>query len=69
MVTVGLVILQLTNLILLYYLYQELQARETYLTLEIAEIENYLVNHDIEIKEQIKKIPKEITIKNYLKIP
>lgn len=69
MVTVGLVILQLTNLILLYYLYQELQARETYLALEIAEIENYLVNHDIEIKEQIKKIPKEITIKNVLKLP
>ena len=37
--------------------------------MEIAEIERYLVDHDIEIKKQIKAIPKEITIKNYLKIP
>lgn len=66
---VVLVILQLINLGLVYYLYQELKTREEQFIKEIAEIENYLVNHDITIKEQIKKIPKEITIKNYLKIP
>ena len=36
---------------------------------EITGIESYLVNHDAAIREHIKKIPKEIAIKNYLKIP
>ena len=64
-----LVVLALINLGLVYRLYQELKTSEQRFMKEITGIENYLVNHDIAIKEQIKKIPKEIAIKNYLKIP
>ena len=66
---VVLVVLALINLGLVYRLYQELKANEQRFMEEITGIESYLVNHDIAIKEQIKKIPKEIAIKNYLKIP
>lgn len=64
-----LVVLALINLGLVYRLYQELKASEQRFMEEITGIEIYLANHDITIKEQIKKIPKEIAIKNYLKIP
>ena len=66
---VVLVILALINLGLVYRLYQELKTSEQRLIEEITGIESYLVNHDAAIREQIKKIPKEIAIKNYLKIP
>ena len=64
-----LVILALINLGLVYRLYQELKTSEQRFMEEINGIESYLVNHDTAIREQIKKIPKEIAIKNYLKIP
>lgn len=64
-----LVVLALINLGLVYRLYQELKTSEQRFTEEITRIESYLVNHDAAIREQIKKIPKEIAIKNYLKIP
>lgn len=64
-----LVVLALINLGLVYRLYQELKTSEQHFIEEITVIESYLVNHDAAIREQIKKIPKEIAIKNYLKIP
>ena len=64
-----LVVLALINLGLVYRLYQELKTSEQRFMEEINEIESYLVNHDAAIREQIKRIPKEIAIKNYLKIP
>ena len=64
-----LVVLALINLGLVYRLYQELKTSEQRFMEEITVIENYLINHDAAIREQIKKIPKEIAIKNYLKIP
>lgn len=66
---VVLVVLALINLGLVYRLYQELKTSEQHFMEEITGIESYLVNHDAAIREQIKKIPKEIAIKNYLKIP
>ena len=66
---VVLVVLALINLGLVYRLYQELKTSEQRFMEEINGIESYLVNHDATIREQIKKIPKEIAIKNYLKIP
>ena len=64
-----LVVLALINLGLVYRLYQELKTSEQHFIEEITVIESYLINHDAAIREQIKKIPKEIAIKNYLKIP
>lgn len=64
-----LVVLALINLGLVYRLYQELKTSEQRFMEEITRVESYLANHDIAMQEQIKKIPKEIAIKNYLKIP
>lgn len=66
---VVLVVLALINLGLVYRLYQELKTSEQRFMEEITGIESYLINHDAAIREKIKKIPKEIAIKNYLKIP
>lgn len=66
---VVLVVLALFNIGLVYYLRKELKNREEWLIKELSGIESYLVSHDLAIKEKIKNIPKEITIKNVLKLP
>ena len=67
MVVLG--VLALFNIGLVYFLYRDLQKHEQRLMEELLGIESYLVDHDTETIKQIKKIPKEITVKNVLKLP
>lgn len=64
-----LVVLALINIILVIWLYNELKERFYVIQELILMTERSLLNSDIEIEQKIKKIPKEIAIKNYLKIP
>ena len=54
---------------LVIWLYDKLKERFYVIQELILMTERSLLDSDIEIEQKIKKIPKEITIKNYLKIP
>lgn len=54
---------------LVIWLYDKLKERFYIIQELILMTERSLLNSDIEIEQKIKKIPKEIAIKNYLKIP
>lgn len=69
MVTVVLVILILINIGLTYYLYWELKETEIDLLKSNIEIISIIEKDSLNIEKKIKEIPKEITVKNYLKIP
>jgi hypothetical protein len=62
-------LLALTNIILVVWLYNELKERFYVIQELILMTERSLLNSDIEIEQKIKNIPKEMIIKNYLKIP
>lgn len=69
MVTVVLVILILINISLTYYLYWELKETEIDLLKSNIEIISIIEKDSLNIEKRIKEIPKEMIIKNYLKLP
>ena len=64
-----LIILALINILLVIWLYTELKERFYTIQELILTTERSLLNSDIEIEQKIKNLPKEIVIKNVLKIP
>lgn len=69
MVWVALGIQALINIILVIWLYAKLKERFYTIQELILMTERSLLNSDIEIEQKIKSLPKEIVIKNVLKIP
>lgn len=64
-----LIILALINILLVIWLYTEFKERFYTIQELILMTERSLLNSDIEIEQKIKSLPKEIVIKNVLKIP
>lgn len=50
-------------------MYRELKERLYSIEESIINTKRSLLDADIELSRQIKKLPKEIAVKNYLKIP
>ena len=69
MVWAALGLLALTNIILVIWLYNELKERFYVIQELILMTERSLLNSDLQIEKKIKSIPKEMIIKNVLKIP
>lgn len=69
MVWVALGILALIDICIVTFLYQELKKAELTLMQSLLEISKTTVASSESLKREIKSIPKEIVIKNVLKIP
>ena len=69
MVWVALGLLALIDIWIVVFLYQELKETELSLMQSLLEVSKTTVASSESLKREIKNIPKEMVIKNYLKLP
>ena len=69
MVWVALGLLALIDIWIVVFLYQKLKETELSLMQSLLEVSKTTVASSESLKREIKNIPKEMVIKNYLKLP
>ena len=69
MVWAALGLLALIDIWIVTFLYQELKKSELSLMQSLLEVSKTTVASSESLKREIKNIPKEMVIKNYLKLP